>query len=130
MIQSTSMQDSDASISTAVAAPTTALPAEPSAGCLVCGGMRAEQRFVQRGYTVMRCADCGLEYVAPIPSPSELAEYYDQSYAVPLELYAAASERNAARIADLERWRPTRGRLLEFGASYGHSLVAARDRGW
>jgi SAM-dependent methyltransferase len=88
------------------------------------------QRFVQRGYPVLRCANCGLEFVAPTPSPSELAEYYDRAYAVPLELYAAASERNAARITDLERWCPTRGRLLEFGASYGHSLAAARDRGW
>jgi SAM-dependent methyltransferase len=85
---------------------------------------------VQRGYPVLRCGDCGLEFVAPIPGPSELAEYYDRSYAVPLELYAAASERNVARIADLERWCPARGRLLEFGASYGHSLAAARDRGW
>jgi SAM-dependent methyltransferase len=59
-----------------------------------------------------------------------LAEYYDHSYAVPLDLYAGASERNAARIADLERWRPARGRLLELGASYGHSLALARERGW
>jgi SAM-dependent methyltransferase len=78
----------------------------------------------------LRCADCGLEFVSPTPSPSELAEYYDRSYTVPLEMYAAAGKRNAARIADVERWCPTRGRLLEFGASYGHSLAAARDRGW
>jgi SAM-dependent methyltransferase len=102
----------------------------PSAGCLVCGGARTRQRFVQRGYPVLHCVDCGLEFVAPTPSPSELAEYYDRSYAVPLEMYAAAGKRNAARVADLERWCPARGRLLEFGASYGHSLAAARDRGW
>jgi SAM-dependent methyltransferase len=89
-----------------------------------------EQRFVQRGYVVLRCTDCGLEFVAPTPSPSELAEYYDRSYAVPLERYAAADKRNLARIADLERWCPARGRLLELGASYGHSLALARERGW
>ena len=109
---------------------TIASPITERAGCLVCGDARAEPRFVQRGYPVFRCSGCGLEYVAPIPGPAELAEYYDRSYAVPLELYAAAGERNAARIADLERWCPARGRLLEVGASYGHSLALARERGW
>jgi len=109
---------------------TSTSPTAESAGCLVCGQTHAEPRFVQRGYPVFRCTGCGLEYVAPIPSPGELAEFYDRSYAVPLELYAAAGERNAARIADLERWCPKRGRLLELGASYGHSLALARERGW
>lgn len=89
-----------------------------------------ELRFVQRGYAVLRCTDCGLEFVAPTPSPRELSEYYDRSYAVPLERYAAAGNRNLARITDLERWCPARGRLLELGASYGHSLALARERGW
>jgi SAM-dependent methyltransferase len=105
-------------------------PSVLHAGCLVCGANAAEQRFVQRGYRVLRCRECGLEFVAPTPSPSELADYYDRSYAVPLERYAAADKRNLARIADLERWCPTRGRLLELGASYGHSLALARERGW
>ena len=85
---------------------------------------------MQRGYPVFRCVGCGLEFVAPIPSPSELADYYNRGYAVPLERYAAAGHRNIARIVDLERWCPTRGRLLELGASYGHSLALARERGW
>src|ERR1700730_11178114 len=124
------MHDSDANISAGIAVQTIAPPPGQSVSCLVCGGTHAKQRFVKRGYAVLRCADCGLEFVAPTPSPSELADYYDRSYAVPLELYAAASERNAARIADLERWSPARGRLMELGASYGRALAAARDRGW
>ena len=101
-----------------------------SADCLVCGGTQTKQRFVQRGYPVFRCTGCGLAFVAPIPSPSELADYYNRGYAVPLERYAAAGHRNIARIADVERWCPSRGRLLELGASYGHSLALARERGW
>src|ERR1700680_1447177 len=81
-------------------------PTSQPAGCLVCGGTQVERRFVQRGYAVYRCIGCGLEFVAPPPSPSELVDYYDQSYAVPLERYAAASQRNIARITDLERWYP------------------------
>ncbi len=101
-----------------------------AASCLVCGGTHAQQRFVQRGYPVFRCSGCGLQFVAPIPSSSELADYYNRGYAVPLERYAAAGHRNIARIVDLERWCPARGRLLELGASYGHSLALARERGW
>jgi SAM-dependent methyltransferase len=99
-------------------------------GCLVCGAAHAERRFVQRGYSVLRCSSCGFEYVAPTPSAAELADYYDRAYEVPLERYAAARARNAARIRELERWCPSRGRLLEVGASWGHSLAAARERGW
>src|SRR2546430_16585475 len=124
------MQHSETDLPVGVAAHAIPAPTGEAASCLVCGGTGAEQRFVQRGYPVLRCADCGLEFVAPTPSPSELADYYDRDYAVPLELYAAASEATAARIAGLERWSPARGRLLELGASYGHSLAAARDRGW
>jgi SAM-dependent methyltransferase len=112
------------------AVDTTAPASAQEASCLVCGGAHAEQRFVQRGYPVFRCTGCGLEFVAPIPSPSELADYYNRGYAVPLERYAAAGRRNIARIVDLERWCPMRGRLLELGASYGHSLALARERGW
>ncbi len=101
-----------------------------SPACLVSSVANASLRFVQRGYPVYRCTSCGLEFVWPIPGPAELAEYYDRGYAVPLERYAAAGARNAARIADIERFCPARGRLLEIGASYGHSLLAARERGW
>src|ERR1043165_973431 len=95
-------------------------------GCIVCAAKDAGRRFVQRGYAVYRCRECGLQFVDPIPSASELADYYNRGYAVPLDRYAAAAQRNIARIADLERWCPQRGRLLEFGASYGHSLALAK----
>jgi SAM-dependent methyltransferase len=68
--------------------------------------------------------------VAPTPSAAELADHYRQNYAVSLGRYAAADERNRARLAELERWCPVRGRLLEVGAAYGHSLDLARKRGW
>lgn len=102
----------------------------PLPTCLVCGEARARLRWVLVGHPVYRCAGCGFEFVAPTPSAQQLAEYYDRSYAVPLERYARYAERNHGRIADLERWCPQRGRLLEVGASYGHSLAFARARGW
>ena len=35
-----------------------------------------------------------------------------------------------ARLAELERWLPERGRLLEVGCSYGYGLAEACERGW
>jgi SAM-dependent methyltransferase len=98
--------------------------------CCICKSTQCRRLYAQNGYQVFRCDGCGFQLVAPTPTVEELARYYDQSYAVPLERYASYSARHQERIADLERWRPERGRLLEVGASYGHSLAIARDRGW
>jgi hypothetical protein len=98
--------------------------------CLVCQSTQRRPLYIQNGYQVFRCEGCGFQFVAPTPTAEELARYYDQSYAVPLERYAGYAARHGERIAELERWRPERGRLLEVGASYGHSLASARDRGW
>jgi SAM-dependent methyltransferase len=98
--------------------------------CLVCDTTEAAYLYTQNGCRVFRCASCGFTFVAPTPTAEELAGYYSRSYAVPLERYAGSVARNEGRIADLERWQPQRGRLLEVGASYGHSLALARARGW
>jgi SAM-dependent methyltransferase len=98
--------------------------------CLVCRSSRIRFHFSVAGYQVFRCLACGFQFVAPTPSEQQLAEYYSHVYAVPLERYAGHTARNDTRIAELERWLPSRGRLLEVGATYGHSLALARARGW
>jgi SAM-dependent methyltransferase len=98
--------------------------------CLICNSSRIRFRFAIAGYQVFRCIACRFQFVAPTPSEPDLAEYYSRVYAVPLARYAGHTARNESRIADLERWLPSRGRLLEVGASYGHSLALARARGW
>jgi SAM-dependent methyltransferase len=98
--------------------------------CAICHSSHIRFRFSVAGYRVFGCLACGFQFVAPTPSERELAEYASQVYAVPLERYAGHTARNDSRIAELERWLPGRGRLLEVGASYGHSLALARARGW
>jgi SAM-dependent methyltransferase len=98
--------------------------------CLICGSTAIRDLYIQNGYRIVRCAACGFAFVSPTPTPAELASYYAHSYTVPLERDAGNPERHAARIDGLERWQPRRGRLLEVGASYGHSLAEARRRGW
>jgi SAM-dependent methyltransferase len=98
--------------------------------CLICDSIAIHDLYIQNGYRIVRCAACGFAFVHPTPTPAELANYYAHGYAVPLARDAGNPARHAARIAGLERWQPRRGRLLEVGASYGHSLAEARRRGW
>jgi SAM-dependent methyltransferase len=98
--------------------------------CLICQSQAIHPHLQQSGYQVFRCASCGFQFVAPTPSREELAAYYDRAYAVPLTRYRSHLTRHNRLIADLERWVPQRGKLLEVGASYGHSLAIARARGW
>lgn len=98
--------------------------------CPLCVWPRTRRVLTQNGYQVFRCGLCSFVFVAPTPTPQELARYYDQSYAVPLERYARNMAHHERRIIDLERWQPRRGRLLEVGCSYGHTLAIARTRGW
>jgi SAM-dependent methyltransferase len=98
--------------------------------CLICDSTAIHDLYIHNGCRIVRCAACGFAFVQPTPTPAELAHYYAHNYAVPLERDAGNPARHAARMAGLECWQPQRGRLLEVGASYGHSLAAARRRGW
>ncbi len=77
--------------------------------CPLCEACQARFAIALNGYQVFRCAAYGFQFVHPTPTPAELGQYYDQSYAVPLERYAHNSARNIGHIADLERWQPGRG---------------------
>ena len=101
-----------------------------SDACLICGGTRVREVLVQHGYQVVACVVCGFQFVYPTPTPEQLADYYDQGYTVPLERDAYNPSRHNERLAELERWLPARGRLLEVGCSYGYGLAIARERGW
>jgi SAM-dependent methyltransferase len=103
-------------------------PARPA--CPMCAAPQARPNHHIEGYWVYGCPACGFKFVHPTPSSEQLADYYARQYAVPLERYASNSARNESRIIALERVVAGRGRLLEVGASYGHSLAIARQRGW
>ncbi|MEN9934585.1 MAG: hypothetical protein RLZZ387_1164 [Chloroflexota bacterium] len=100
-----------------------------AAACPLCNAP-ARPLWEVAGHQVYDCGACGMRFVDPVPTAEALARHYAETYAVPLERYGRLRERHTGIIADVERWQPGRGRLLEVGASYGHQLQIARDRGW
>lgn len=107
------------------------------------------------GWWIVRCADCGLGRVDPLPRQADLTAMYDESYLTPgafagiahqggiggqLHLYDRPGGRQASlrwhgqRLARIEQARsshgPARGRLLDVGCGAGYFLDAARSAGW
>jgi SAM-dependent methyltransferase len=113
--------------------------------CPLCGGTSATTVATRDGKTgkalhTVQCNGCGLGYTDPLPTPSELAAYYENVYR---QDYKAASEpqlrhvlraaRNAAR-----RWQwlreklpiPAGARTLDIGASSGEFVFLASTLGY
>lgn len=99
----------------------------------VCGADQPAGLGTKNGFDVVRCANCGMVYVNPQPTPEELREFYSAQYwnqhqislgLKPIEDRVVDS-REKAYFSDLLRWLTSRvpldagKRLLEVGCSHG-----------
>lgn len=118
---------------------------ELGGGCLLCGGRVAVDhpsctamlRPLFTGSSLVACAGCGLRFLYPVPSNSQLAGVYEEEYfaayaraGIPLPAEAGnLPERHRDRLQALERTRGA-GRLLDVGVGDGAFLHFAQSRGW
>jgi SAM-dependent methyltransferase len=107
--------------------------AMPAGACLLCRGTRSRVLFRKGGKDFVRCDECGLVWLDPMPTAAEVAAYYDQSYRDGIyEPYAAADtiRRLIAehRLAEI-RPHARAGRWLDVGAATGHFVEAAVHAG-
>ena len=108
-------------------------------GCPVCESEQRVRVVEHNGLQVVRCCTCGQQFVWPVPSDSELAAIYDQTYyhssgrSVGFSDYdglAGARERMFSRhLRRLERYTRA-GRVLDVGCATGDFLKVAQRRGW
>ncbi len=85
----------------------------------------------QTRWRYLRCRGCEHHWLHPAPTQAELTEYYNTAYAVPRAAYLKGVQHEAPIMQRLVATvRPTPGRMLEIGCSYGAMLVAFRDAGW
>src|SRR5690606_35735445 len=53
---------------------------EASTPCVVCGATETKKLFEKGGRDFVRCTECGLVRLDPLPSVEEIAAYYAAAY--------------------------------------------------
>lgn len=80
---------------------------------------------------LVRCNHCGLQYLNPRLRQNLILKGYSEGTDERFVSQAQARERTFARCLDLvEKYRPSRGRILDVGAAGGSFLHVAKKRGW
>ncbi len=116
--------------------------------CLLCGSsrygtlFRASDRLYHtttEEFSVVRCDDCGLMRLSPVPEPAELHRYYPENYwFAPDPTAASRLEESYRRLVLRDHVRfveqalqssRARGPLLDVGCGGGLFLGMMRDRG-
>jgi 2-polyprenyl-3-methyl-5-hydroxy-6-metoxy-1,4-benzoquinol methylase len=108
--------------------------------CPVCKFTRGSPLHAVNGYDIHVCDGCGHGYVWPMPGSDELVEHYNQaSYfeGDPSQGYEDYSAMHKAlrphflqRLKRLSQFKPSKGRLLDFGCADGYFLSLAQQAGW
>ncbi|HEV2197415.1 MAG TPA: class I SAM-dependent methyltransferase [Candidatus Acidoferrum sp.] len=100
--------------------------------CVLCGGTRNgfHSFAAAGGWRYVRCCECGLVFLDPQPTHSELEHFYNHSYRYDLRRYKDSIPEQRVWLDLLEKFCGHPGRLLEVGCSYGYFLTAARRQGW
>lgn len=75
----------------------------------------------------MKCPNCGLASLFPLPSKRTLKAYYEKHYQDSLKRKDFRREKR--RVDDLERYVKV-GRILDIGCSLGFFLKEAKKKGW
>jgi 2-polyprenyl-3-methyl-5-hydroxy-6-metoxy-1,4-benzoquinol methylase len=101
--------------------------------CILCGEERTEKLFEKGGKDFVRCRECGLVRLDPLPSVADIAAYYDQAYdggsstsfVEAEEIRRLIAEHRLARVRAVAR----PGRWLDVGCSTGQFVEAAVREG-
>jgi 2-polyprenyl-3-methyl-5-hydroxy-6-metoxy-1,4-benzoquinol methylase len=100
--------------------------------CPLCRSARYDiVEHTEAPYRVVRCSDCSLVYVDPIPNVGELSRHYNQDYyAEWISTQRKKRERMwARRLKSIERVTK-KGSILDVGCGEGLFLELAKRNGW
>lgn len=108
------------------------------AACILCGATDRSPLIERDGWTVHRCAGCGLGVLDPRPDREELGrlyekEYFDSQYREGLQPGSPEMRRRISqedhRIRFFRRFKK-RGLVVDIGCGMGYFLYAARQAGY
>lgn len=105
--------------------------------CIVCERRSEYDRiFVKKGKDYLRCRECGLIIVDPLPSPEEMKRYYDRDYAREVGMGSARTGAEflfhataRSRIPKIQNYRRS-GRWLDIGCANGAFLEVIVSSGY
>lgn len=102
-------------------------PYRPDVGvCPVCLGADEVLLATEGSIRLVKCRECHVRHVWPIPSPAEISARFDQYYAGRLDLEQEIFEKNRkgvlSRIARFIRKRRNSGSILDVGCGNGYFL--------
>jgi len=104
-----------------------------SDACPLCDETAAAFMCAKNGFDIVRCIECGLVRVHPLPSSETLSAYYKAGYNQFVYSFATPSSdpplRKSPELKVLEKYCQT-GTLLDVGAAHGHFMVNAQRHGW
>lgn len=111
--------------------------AQAGRSCPVCAGTRIGPAFERNGHAIVQCDDCAFLFVAPYPSPHEVAAFYNTGYRdASSDNYPKAASRRRRAVGRAARLAPYiwRKSVLELGCGGGFmtwamSLIARRTVG-
>lgn len=101
--------------------------------CILCDGQSTTHLFEKGGKGFVRCDQCGLVRLDPLPTVGEIAAYYEAAYDGGFyssfveadEIRRLIAEHRLGRVRGVAR----RGRWLDVGCSTGHFVEAAAREG-
>ena len=103
------------------------------AHCPLCESLDNEKRFVEGGYAVLRCSTCGLFFVDPYPSVSDVRQSIGKTkespHAALADRYAAEEAFYAEHLTSIQPHCVGAKSLLEVGCGTGRLLELMRDTG-
>ena len=110
----------------------TPLPIDPLP-CIACQNHRRSFLFKKQEYAIYECSDCGLKFVYPQPSTTELEAIYDDSYFSRGNKYSSSQqEKDPNEVLKLQKIRQfiASGNLLDVGCATGEFLQLAQEQGF
>lgn len=114
--------------------------------CLLCGKDKKEPLLTKYGNRIVNCKNCGLIFVDPQPSSSEIKKFYGKHY-FKLEEFTTLPRHTSGyrnylsskgifdkyysdKLNTIEEITGKKGKVLDIGCSLGFFLEQARGRGW